>query len=451
MPVYSVPELVYAHFLWLQNARALRARPQPARKTKDYSLKSSESHLAVRSKTPLPRTWQVEHSRVPVPLHARHVAWPRSKREAAPYSSSLMRSVKPLLDDAYSASKALQPTVESCTRLRRFRGLTSELSVAASCARRAARVAQPPWNPASRKSRLRRAAALTLLQGDAPARNARSIGRGSSGRVRGSACIIMPHPLQASSVQRHAVSNLLPHFFQLVRYKDRITDQHLPMGCSLPAIIWVIQGHGGLPRGAPGTCAQVGHLGACPCTSKCGFLPVAVGLLVWRKGLPMEANSNSTRPAGVAEGRQPSVERALSHGGLPRIGSTESQQHNGPAGDHPRKRLPAKQTSRSFSDLSRCGHRLAAAAGTQKLSERSGAVRPRPRWVRADLGSQQAGSCCAPPETFWSPRVALRAVRRRALLRKAPPGCALRAICICVGPPSAVLAVLCRLPVCAGR
>ena len=62
----------------------------------------------------------------------------------------------------------------------------------------------------------------------------------------------------------------------------------------------------------------------------------------------MEANSHSAKPAGVAEGRQPSVERALSHGGLPRIGSTESQQHNGPAGDHPRKRLPAKQTSRSF-------------------------------------------------------------------------------------------------------
>ena len=113
----------------------------------------------------------------------------------------------------------------------------------------------------------------------------------------------------------------------------------------------------------------------------------------------MEANSNSTRPAGVAEGRQPSVERALSHGGLPRIGSTESQQHNGPAGDHPRKRLPAKQTSRSFSDLSRCGHRLAAAADAQKLGGRLGAVCTRLCWVRADLGSQQPGSCCAAQET----------------------------------------------------
>ena len=97
----------------------------------------------------------------------------------------------------------------------------------------------------------------------------------------------------------------------------------------------------------------------------------------------MEANSNSTKPAGVAEGRQASVERALSHGGLPRIGSTESQQHNGPAGDHPRKRLPAKQTSRSFSDLSRCGPQLAAAAYAQPLGERPGAARTSPRWVRA--------------------------------------------------------------------
>ena len=112
----------------------------------------------------------------------------------------------------------------------------------------------------------------------------------------------------------------------------------------------------------------------------------------------MEANSNSTRPAGVAEGRQASVERALSHGGLPRIGSTESQQHNGPAGDHPRKRLPAKQSSRSFSDLSRCGHKLAAAGDAQKLGECSGAVRTRACWVRADPGSQQAGGCCAPHE-----------------------------------------------------
>ena len=132
----------------------------------------------------------------------------------------------------------------------------------------------------------------------------------------------------------------------------------------------------------------------------------------------MEANSHSARPAGVAEGRQPSVERALSHGGLPRIGSTESQQHNGPAGDHPRKRLPAKQTSRSFSDLSRCGHRLAAAAGAQKLGGCSGAVRTRPRWVRADLGSQQAASSSAPQAAVWRPCVALHAVRRRLRLQR---------------------------------
>ena len=132
----------------------------------------------------------------------------------------------------------------------------------------------------------------------------------------------------------------------------------------------------------------------------------------------MEANSHSTRPAGVAEGRQPSVERALSHGGLPRIGSTESQQHNGPAGDHPRKRLPAKQSSRSFSDLSRCGHRLAAAPGTQQLGGRSGAVRTRTRWVRADPSSQQAASCSAPQAAVWRPCVALHAVRRRARLQR---------------------------------
>lgn len=132
----------------------------------------------------------------------------------------------------------------------------------------------------------------------------------------------------------------------------------------------------------------------------------------------MEANSHSARPAGVAEGRQPSVERALSHGGLPRIGSTESQQQNGPAGDHPRKRLPAKQTSRSFSDLSRCGHRLAAAAGAQELGGRSGAVRTRPRWVRADLGCQQAASSSAPQAAVWRPCVALHAVRRRLRLQR---------------------------------
>ena len=69
----------------------------------------------------------------------------------------------------------------------------------------------------------------------------------------------------------------------------------------------------------------------------------------------MEPSAPLGRPVGVAEGRQSSVERVASHGGLPRIGSTESQQQNGSAGDHPRRRLPAKQTSRSFSDLSRCG------------------------------------------------------------------------------------------------
>ena len=193
MPVHSVPKLVYANLLWLQNARALQAAPRPA--AQENSRATAGSHLDAVTESPLPRTWQVEHSRVPVPLHARHVAWPRSKREAAPYSSSLMRSVKPLLEDAYSVCGAIRHEFRGASGYQWFRRLTSELSVAASCARRAARVAQPPWKPASRKARLRRAAALTLLQGDAPARNARSIGRGRGGRVRGSVCIMLSHPL----------------------------------------------------------------------------------------------------------------------------------------------------------------------------------------------------------------------------------------------------------------
>ena len=96
----------------------------------------------------------------------------------------------------------------------------------------------------------------------------------------------------------------------------------------------------------------------------------------------MDPSAPLGRPAGAAEGRQSSVERVASHGGLPRIGSTESQQQNGSTGDHPRRRLPAKQTSRSFSDLSRCAAESACFLHTMKL-----------RW---------SGAACAPAFVGYS-------------------------------------------------
>ena len=118
----------------------------------------------------------------------------------------------------------------------------------------------------------------------------------------------------------------------------------------------------------------------------------------------MEASAPLSRPAGVAEGRQSSVERVASHGGLPRIGSTESQQQNGSTGDHPRRRLPGKQTSRSFSDLSRCGSAGHGGAATRERGCGRGEARgslPGYSWIPPHR--RGAGQALGAPRAWEAP------------------------------------------------
>ena len=138
---------------------------------------------------------------MPVPLQARHVACPLSKREAAPYKSSFTRPPKPP-DEA-----CIEKPLVACLSLQLFHSnallhyaqRTSEpRAVGASCTFLVliAVVRQPPEKPASRNSRLRLAAAHTLLKGEAPAGYSWSpMGPGAGSSARGRACIVVRQAL----------------------------------------------------------------------------------------------------------------------------------------------------------------------------------------------------------------------------------------------------------------